>query len=59
MDRLRNLLSIVGMQGARGMSIALCVGAFVPVIYPGLGAVLLNGYRSPHCPTAMLAVALP
>ncbi len=43
MYRLRTLLSIVGMQGARGMSIALCVGAFVPVIFPGLGVALRPG----------------
>ena len=28
MLRLRTLLSIVGTQGARGMTIALCIGAF-------------------------------
>jgi hypothetical protein len=37
---LRTLLLIVGTQGARGMTIALCVGAFVPVICPGLGVAL-------------------
>jgi hypothetical protein len=37
---LRTLLSILGKQGARGMSVALCVGAFVPVIFPGLGTAL-------------------
>jgi hypothetical protein len=40
---VRTLLSILGKQGARGMSIALCVGAFVPVICPGLGAALRPG----------------
>src|SRR4249919_1860016 len=40
MVRLRTLLSILGTQGARGMTIALCVGAFVPVIWPGLGTAL-------------------
>ncbi len=43
MCRLRTLLSVVGMQGARGMSIALCVAAFVPVIFPGLGVALRPG----------------
>ncbi len=43
MDRLQTLLSIVGAQGARGMSIALCLGAFVPVIFPGLGVALRPG----------------
>jgi predicted Na+-dependent transporter len=37
---LRTLLSMLGTQGARGMSIALCISAFVPVIYPGSGAML-------------------
>jgi hypothetical protein len=36
----RTLLSILGKQGARGMSAALCIGALVPVIYPGLGTAL-------------------
>ncbi|MBR0801891.1 hypothetical protein JQ615_41940 [Bradyrhizobium jicamae] len=40
MARLRTLLSIVGTQGARGMTIALCIGVFVPVIWPGLGTAL-------------------
>ena len=43
MYRLRTLLATVGMQGARGMSIALCVSAFVPVIFPGLGIALRPG----------------
>ncbi|SRR5713226_289389 len=43
MAGLRTLLSILGKQGARGMSIALCIGAFLPVIYPGLGAALRPG----------------
>jgi hypothetical protein len=43
MVRLQTLLSIVGTQGARGMTIALCVGAFVPVICPGLGMALRPG----------------
>ena len=36
MARLKTLLSVVGMQGPRGMTIALCISAFVPVILPGL-----------------------
>lgn len=43
MTGLRSLLSILGQQGARGMSVALCIGAFVPVIYPGSGAALRPG----------------
>ncbi len=43
MAGLRTLLSILGKQGAGGMSIALCIGAFVPVIFPGLGASLRPG----------------
>jgi hypothetical protein len=43
MVRLRNLLSILGTQGARGMTIALCVSVFVPVICPGLGTALRPG----------------
>ena len=43
MARLRTLLSIVGTQGARGMTIALCIGAFLPVIWPGLGTALRPG----------------
>jgi hypothetical protein len=43
MVRLRTLLSIVGTQGARGMTIALCISAFVPVILPGLGTALRPG----------------
>lgn len=37
---LRKLLAIVGTQGARGMSIALCFGVFFPVICPGSGEAL-------------------
>src|SRR4030095_2878717 len=40
MIRPRTLLSILGAQGARGMTIALCIGAFVPVVWPGLGTAL-------------------
>ena len=43
MARLRTLLSILGTQGARGMTIALCIAAFVPVICPGLGTALRPG----------------
>jgi len=43
MVRLRALLSILGTQGARGMTIALCISAFVPVIWPGLGTALRPG----------------
>src|SRR4051812_37568644 len=43
MAGLQTLLSILGRQGARGMSIALCIGVFVPVIFPGLGAALRPG----------------
>lgn len=40
MYRMRQLLSVVGTQGARGMTIALCFGVFFPVVCPGWGAVL-------------------
>ena len=43
MAGLRTMLSIVGQQGAKGMGVALCIGAFVPVIWPGLGAALRPG----------------
>lgn len=40
MHSLRTLLSLVGRQGARGMSVALCFSAFVPLVFPGLGTAL-------------------
>jgi hypothetical protein len=43
MAGLQTLLSILGKQGARGMSFAFCIGAFVPAILPGLGAALRPG----------------
>lgn len=43
MAGLRAMLSMLGRQGAKGMSVALCIGAFVPAIYPGSGAALRPG----------------
>ncbi|GAC1584667.1 MAG: hypothetical protein NVS3B5_19250 [Sphingomicrobium sp.] len=43
MVRLRTLLSILGTQGARGMTISLWIAALVPVISPGLGTALRPG----------------
>jgi hypothetical protein len=43
MAGLRTMLSILGQQGAKGMGVALCIGAFVPVVCPGLGAALRPG----------------
>jgi BASS family bile acid:Na+ symporter len=40
MYSLGKLLSVVGTQGARGMTIALCFGVLFPVVCPGLGGAL-------------------